>query len=694
MVAFQNRVNPAFVAGRQALLAGELGELKYIYARLSNTKFVPTRMLPWASRSSALWFLASHTLDMACWLLRDRPARVYAVSRSGVLREMGIDTQDFHVAIVEFAGGAVVTLENSWILPETEPNVFNLKMELLGSDGSLYINTSDHRMVEKYTGDAHSLPDTLGFTLDPASARISGFTLETIARFVDAVVDDAPVLATGAEGALVTRVLCAIEESARRGQPVELRLMADDRLLLGIDIGTSSSKGVLTDLRGRILAEHAVPHSFDMPRPGWAEQDADAVWWRDFCLIPRALIKKADVDANRIAGVAASAIAPTMLPLDRNFRPLRPAILYGIDTRAGAEIAELTAALGEEDIFARTGHLLSAQSVGPKALWYRKNQPALFKRTRKIVTATTYLVFKLTGNFALDNYVAPYFTPFFDVHELAWRKDWVEAVCPLEWMPETRWSSECAGTVTAKAAEATGLPRGTPVAVGTADALAEAVAAGAISAGDLMVMYGTTLFLIQTTAAYQAQRELWASAHLRPGAAILAAGMATSGALLAWFRDELAGDERFHAEATGEIAFALLAERAAKTPAGSAGLITLPYFSGERTPINDVHAKGPRLRLDAKPQPRPSLSQLPRGHRLWLCATTLRRWRRRTRCRGAWSLSAAERRTRFGCRSAATSLACRKTCRARRLAPLMVPLISRAWRPGSSAISRPCKKSG
>lgn len=222
VVAFQNRVSPAFAAARQSVDSGDLGELKYIYARLSNTKFVPTRMLPWASESSALWFLASHTLDMACWLLQDRPTRVYAVSRAGVLRELGIDTQDFHVAIVEFAGGAVVTLENSWILPETEPNVFNLKMELLGSAGSLYINTSDHRMVEKFTADAISLPDMLGFTLDPDSARISGFTLEAIARFVDAVVDDAPLLATGAEGALVTRVLCAIEESARRGQPVEL----------------------------------------------------------------------------------------------------------------------------------------------------------------------------------------------------------------------------------------------------------------------------------------------------------------------------------------------------------------------------------------------------------------------------------------------------------------------------------------
>lgn len=368
--------------------------------------------------------------------------------------------------------------------------------------------------------------------------------------------------------------------------------MADDRLLLGIDIGTSSSKGVLTDFAGRIIAERAVPHGFDIPQPGWAEQDADAVWWADFCAISRALIAEAEIDANRIAGVAASAIAPTMLPLDENYRPLRPAILYGIDTRASAEIAEMTAALGGDEIFARSGHLLSAQSVGPKALWYRKHQPELFNRTRKIVTAASYLVFKLTDQFVVDNYVAPYFTPFFDVHELAWHKDWVETVCPLEWLPETRWSSECAGEVTASAAEATGIPRGTPVAVGTADALAETVAAGAISNGDLMVMYGTTMFLIQTTARYRPHRDLWASVHLTLGAAVLAAGMSTSGALLAWFRDELSGDERAKAGEMGQNAFALLSRSAADCPAGSAGLITLPYFSGERTPINDPHARG------------------------------------------------------------------------------------------------------
>ena len=368
--------------------------------------------------------------------------------------------------------------------------------------------------------------------------------------------------------------------------------MSDDRLLLGIDIGTSSSKGVLVNLEGQIVAQHSVAHGFDMPRPGWAEQDADAVWWHDFCLISRRLIQRAAIDPQRIAGVACSAIAPTMLPLDASHRPLRPAILYGMDTRASREIEELTQSIGADALFERSGQLLSAQSVGPKVLWYRRHQPELFQKTRKIVTAATYLVFRLTGRFVLDYYVAPYFAPFFDVQRLAWDESMVEAICPIEWLPETRWSVEQAGRVTAKAAAETGIPAGTPVAVGTADAAAEAVAAGAVEPGDLMVMYGTTLFLIQTTAEYRPHRDLWASVHVMSGHAILAAGLSTSGALLTWFRDEFAHAERELESKTGVNAFALLAEKAAGVSPGSEGLITLPYLSGERTPINDAKAKG------------------------------------------------------------------------------------------------------
>ena len=221
MVDFHNRVNPPFVNAKRSIANGDLGRPSYIYAKLSNTTEVATRMLPWAAQSSALWFLASHTADMAHWLLDDEPRRVYALSRSGVLQEMGIDTADFHIAVVEFEQGAVVTLENAWILPETEPSIFNMKFEVLGSKGSLYINTSDHRAMETYTHDQALLPDVFGVSFDD-SPRIGGFVLESIARFVDAVVNDGPVVASGEDGLLVTRLLTAITESADSGQPVEL----------------------------------------------------------------------------------------------------------------------------------------------------------------------------------------------------------------------------------------------------------------------------------------------------------------------------------------------------------------------------------------------------------------------------------------------------------------------------------------
>ena len=153
--------------------------------------------------------------------------------------------------------------------------------------------------------------------------------------------------------------------------------MTDDRVLMGIDIGTSGSKGVIVTLDGEVIAAHSTGHGFDIPRPGWAEHDADAVWWHDFCLVSRALLQQAALKPGRLAGVGCSAIAPTMLPLDEHYRPLRPSILYGIDTRASAEIDEMNQALGEERVFERTGQYLTAQSVGPKVLWYRRNEAVM-----------------------------------------------------------------------------------------------------------------------------------------------------------------------------------------------------------------------------------------------------------------------------------------------------------------------------
>jgi len=155
------------------------------------------------------------------FLLEDNVRRVYAVTRSGILKNLGVDTQDFHVAIAEFENGTVVTFENAWILPRSHPIVYDFKMEILGSEGAIYANPSHAGVIELHTNDRINYGDVLGVT-PTSDLRVGGFVLEAIARFVDAVVYDRPVLATGEDGLEAARVVSAIEQSAKIGEPIDL----------------------------------------------------------------------------------------------------------------------------------------------------------------------------------------------------------------------------------------------------------------------------------------------------------------------------------------------------------------------------------------------------------------------------------------------------------------------------------------
>jgi len=220
MVDFHNRWNPPFVAARDAVRSGEIGRLVSVYFRLGNTKTVATRMLSWAPRSNVLWFLGSHAVDMLNWLFDDRPSRVFAVSRRGVLDGLGIETPDLFYATIEFAGGGVALLDHVWILPETEPSVVDLKCNLIGSEGALYIDTTHNRTLQKYTRESAGYGDVL------ASAEIHGrpmgFAVESIRHFVDCVVHDRRPMVGVKEGLAVTRTICALLESAETGEPVAL----------------------------------------------------------------------------------------------------------------------------------------------------------------------------------------------------------------------------------------------------------------------------------------------------------------------------------------------------------------------------------------------------------------------------------------------------------------------------------------
>lgn len=364
-------------------------------------------------------------------------------------------------------------------------------------------------------------------------------------------------------------------------------------LLLGIDIGTYESKGVLTTIAGEVIAQVAVPHQLLFPRAGWAEHDPELTWWGDFCTITKQLLSTPGVVAADIKGVGISAIGPDVLPIDENFNPLRMGILYGVDTRAVKEIDELNEKYGEDEIFNATANCLSSQSTGPKILWIKKNEPEVYKKARWFVDATTFIVARLTSRVVIDHFSAGCMVPMYD----PWSNKWSDRFCKdfvnLEQLPEILWSHELAGRVTSKASELTGLAEGTPVSVGTIDAGAEALSVGVTKPGEMMMMYGSTIFMIQVTDNDQArEKRLWAGPYLFPGTWCLLAGMATSGSLTRWFRDQFAPELVAAEKSGGASAYAELVKEAAETKPGAEGIIVLPYFSGERTPVMDPRAKG------------------------------------------------------------------------------------------------------
>jgi predicted dehydrogenase len=227
MIDWHNRWNPPVCSAWQSARDGELGDLRYIYYRLSDTVYVPLKMLPWADKTNVLLFLGSHAIDTTCWLMGRAPARVTCRRIEGTLRAMGVDTPDLFLTTLEFDDGALAVIENSWLLPQSSASLIDHKIELLGSKGAVYLDATHSRTLAKYSertpeGHPHaSYPDM--FVMPEVHGRLMGLAVESINHFVTSVRDNTPPLTPGATGLLNTRILIAAEESANRnGEPVDL----------------------------------------------------------------------------------------------------------------------------------------------------------------------------------------------------------------------------------------------------------------------------------------------------------------------------------------------------------------------------------------------------------------------------------------------------------------------------------------
>lgn len=348
-------------------------------------------------------------------------------------------------------------------------------------------------------------------------------------------------------------------------------------VVLGVDIGTSSSKGVLVDFGGRIHATAVRDHDVTRPSAGQVEMDS-AIWWQEFVEISRELTATENV---RVVGVGVSGMGPCVLVTDEHANALRPAILYGIDARALEQIDYLNEAFGEQSIVERCGSTLSTQAVGPKLAWLSEHEPDISVRARMLFMPSSWLAYHLTGEYVLDHHSASQCTPMYDTSAHDWYPPYAEPLVQSIGLPRLVWPGDIVGYVNESAADMTGIPKGVPVIGGTIDAWSEAVSVGAQRPGDLMLMYGTTMFLINTLQARATSSSLWGTVGVVPGTYNLAGGMATSGAITAWLR-----------KLVGSPDFSTLLSEADQSGAGANGLLMLPYFAGERTPVADPNARG------------------------------------------------------------------------------------------------------
>jgi xylulokinase len=354
-------------------------------------------------------------------------------------------------------------------------------------------------------------------------------------------------------------------------------------LVLGLDVGTTSTKAVLADpVTGTVLAQASAMCYLSSPHAGWAEAD-QAQWWHNVCgLVPRVL-EEARVSAADIAAVATTGMVPAVVVTDAAATPLRPAILQN-DARAVREIRELSDKLGHLDLVTLTGSALTQQSVAPTLLWLQRNEPDVWSRTMRVFGSYDWLAVALGArphveeNWALES-------------GLFALKDWsilgdvtVAAGISLVVLPGIEKPGTAVGAVSPTAAQQTGLRAGTPIVTGGADHVLSAYAAGLASPSDWLVKIGGAGDILAVTGEPLVDRRLYLDAHPREGLWLPNGCMATSGSLIRWFQS-IAGDAPV-AE--------LEAAAAAATPAE---LICLPYVLGEKSPLHDPDLRGAFLGL-------------------------------------------------------------------------------------------------
>lgn len=371
--------------------------------------------------------------------------------------------------------------------------------------------------------------------------------------------------------------------------------------LLGIDIGTSGTKTLICDHKGKVLATAVAEHDISAPNPGWSEQDPRQ-WWSATCKATKAVVKKAKVKPAQITGIGLSGQMHGSVFLSDGTTPLRPALLWN-DQRTTEQCAQIESRVGgRERLIQMVGNPALTGFTAPKILWVRQHEPRVYEKTRHILLPKDYIRLCMTGEYATEVGDASG-TLLLDVKARRWNEQ-VLAMLEIDrtLLPDCYESHVVTGTLSRQAAKQMGLVEGIQVVGGSGDQPAGAVGNGIVSAGIVSATMGTSgvVFAHADSPTYDPQGRVHTMCAAVEGKWCVFGCMLSAGGSFQWLRNNLAFVEKQEAKRKKIDPYVLMTTVAETAPAGCEGLFFLPYLTGERCPHPDPHARGGWIGLTAR----------------------------------------------------------------------------------------------
>jgi xylulokinase len=351
---------------------------------------------------------------------------------------------------------------------------------------------------------------------------------------------------------------------------------------IGIDSSTTATKALLMAESGDIVGVASTSYEYQTPQPLWSEQRPE-IWWDATISSIRRVMDRSGIPPSLVKGIGLTGQMHGLVLLDKSDEVLRPAILWN-DQRTATECDEIRAKLGKRRLIDITGNDALTGFTAPKILWVKNHEPETYAQITHILLPKDYVRLKLTGEYACDK-AGGAGTQLFDLRQRDWSTEVLDALgIDAAWLPPTFEGTEITGAVSPEAATATGLLPGIPVVGGGGDQAANAVGTGAVVDGIVALSLGTSgvVFATANRPIIEPDGRLHAFCHAVPGKWHLMGVMLSAAGSLRWYRDNLATTMDYDE----------LLKLAADIPAGSEGLIFLPYLTGERTPHPDPLARG------------------------------------------------------------------------------------------------------